>query len=121
MRSLQRYCRWRREHSPTTPNTQEEIDVDNRFTSLPHCLESKLNCSRLCLDSEGNTLVVGDWQYPGDPNGRCLLFSSHQILQWLGERHQAGLRTVSRIGVDATFKVLGKVLFKCTKTVFEYL
>ena len=82
---------------------------------------SQLNCSRLCLDSEGNTLVVGDWQYPGDPNGRCLLFSSHQILQWLGERHQAGLRTVSRIGVDATFKVLRKVLFKCTKTVFEYL
>ena len=39
-------CRWRREHSPATPNTQEEIDVDIRFLlTLYHCVWVKTKLS----------------------------------------------------------------------------
>ena len=75
--------------------------MDNRF--FISFFWSKQNSPRLCLDSEGNSLVVWDWQYPGDPNGRCFLFSSHKILQWLGERHQGGLQTVSRLSNFVVF------------------
>ena len=49
---------------------------------------------------------MGDYQYPGEPDGRILVFSSSWILDWLAERHLEGLHTISRIGVDGTFKVL---------------
>lgn len=61
---------------------------------------------RFCKDTAGNSLVVGDCQYPGEPDGRILVFSSSWILDWLAERHLEGLETISRIGVDGTFKVL---------------
>ena len=54
----------------------------------------------------GNSLIVGDFQYPGEPNERILVYSSSWILDWLGERHLEGLNTIDRVGVDATFKVL---------------
>ena len=53
----------------------------------------------------GNSLIVGDFQYPGEPNGRIIVYSSSWILDWLGERHLEGLNTINRVGVDATFKV----------------
>ena len=62
--------------------------------------------SRFCRDTAGNSLLVGDYQYPGEPDGRILVFSSSWILDWLAERHLEGLHTISRIGVDGTFKVL---------------
>jgi hypothetical protein len=50
--------------------------------------------------------VVGDYCYPGESNSRLLLLSSVRILEWLVERDREGLSTISRIGIDATFKVI---------------
>ena len=57
------------------------------------------------MDRDGNSIVVGDYSYPMTENGRILVLSGQKILDWLGGRHREGLQTVSRIGVDATFKV----------------
>ena len=53
----------------------------------------------------GNPVVVGDYTYPGEEEGRFLLLSSTTLLGWLGARQDEGLRTISRINIDATFKV----------------
>ena len=57
------------------------------------------------MDRDGNSIVMGDYSYPMTENGRILVLSGQKILDWLGGRHREGLQTVSRIGVDATFKV----------------
>ena len=41
-------------------------------------------------------LVLGDYQYPGEPNGRILVLGSPWIINWLGERERQGLVTVTR-------------------------
>jgi hypothetical protein len=124
------FDRWRREHIPATPDTQEEIDIENRwllmsiiylfliFYLYPICLIFVLLLIlpllllllilflRYFIDYKDNPLVVGDYQYPGEPNGRILVISSVDILEWLGQRQRDGLSTISRLAIDATFKVL---------------
>ena len=58
------------------------------------------------MDRDGNSIVMGDYSYPGTENGRILVLSGQNIINWLGGRHREGLQTISRIGIDATFKVL---------------
>ena len=41
-------------------------------------------------------LVLGDYQYPGEPNGRILVLGSPCIINWLVERERQGLVTVTR-------------------------
>ena len=57
------------------------------------------------MDADGNSIVVRDHLYFNEPNGRILLFSSQFILDWLGTRQEEDLCTVSRVCIDATFKV----------------
>ena len=77
----------------------------------------------------GDSIVLGEYQFPEEPNGRIILFgrfethfirfpfddvaehifsisfSSPWVVQWLTRRAEEGLQTISRIGIDATFKV----------------
>ena len=58
------------------------------------------------MDVDGNSIIFGDFSYPGEPNGRIIVFSSNGILTWLRQRQLEDLVNFDRIGVDATFKVL---------------
>ena len=90
---------------------------------------SKLLFLRFTRDVRGDSIVLGQYQFPGEPNGRIILFgrfetqfirfpfadvaehifsisfSSPWVVQWLTRRAEEGLQTISRIGIDATFKV----------------
>ena len=50
-------------------------------------------------------LVLGDYLYPGEPNGRVLVLGSPWLMGWLEERDRGGLVSVTRLSIDATFKV----------------
>ena len=41
-------------------------------------------------------LVLGDFQYPNEPNGRILVMGSPWMMQWLGERDRQDLQTITR-------------------------
>ena len=40
--------------------------------------------------------MVGDYQYPGEPNGRVLVLGSPWLINWLGEREGQDLVTITR-------------------------
>ena len=50
-------------------------------------------------------LVLGDYLYPGEPNGRVLVLGSPWLMGWLEERDRGGLVSITRLSIDATFKV----------------
>ena len=79
---------WRGRVLPANPPTQRDIDTTSQFT----------------LDSSGTSIIVGDWQGE-DENCRILLLSSQEIIEFLRRRHRENTETVSRLGIDATFKV----------------
>ena len=80
---------------------------------------------RFTRDARGESIVMGDYQFPDEPNGRVVLFgrfctftfslllsnytnssfSSPWVVNWIRQRAEEGLSTISRIGIDATFKV----------------
>ena len=79
---------WRGKVLPANPPTQRDIDTTSRFV----------------LDSSGNSIIVGDWQGE-DENCRILLLSSQEMIEFLQRRHRENTEVVSRLGIDATFKV----------------
>ena len=70
---------------------------------------------RYTRDREGNSIVMGDYIYPGEPNGQIIVFSSTGVLHWLRERQENGLGSIKRIGVDATFKVISQAILGINK------
>ena len=40
--------------------------------------------------------MLGDFQYPNEPNGRILVMGSPWMMQWLGERDRQDLVTITR-------------------------
>ena len=59
---------------PPTPETQIEIDLDTRF-SLSQFAQTQISqCVRFSRDMRGDSIVLGEYLYPGEPNGRIILF-----------------------------------------------
>ena len=90
--------RWRGEAIPPTPGTQEEINLDTRYLHMS--TKHFAIFPRFSRD-----LVRGEYQYPGEPNGRVIVLGSRWLMGWLEEREGGGLVTITRIGIDGTFKI----------------
>ena len=67
---------WRSKCLPPTPPTQIEFELDTRFLDLFVAITCNiiLIIIRFTRDDDDRLIVLGDYQFPDEPNGRVLLF-----------------------------------------------
>ena len=64
---------WRSHIIPPTPDTQAELDLDTRYIFFSSCKHIHTHI-RFTRDSDGRPIILGDYKFEDEPNGRVVLF-----------------------------------------------
>ena len=64
---------WRSHIIPPTPDTQAELDLDTRYIFFSSCKHIHTHI-RFTRDGDGRPIILGDYKFEDEPNGRVVLF-----------------------------------------------
>ena len=64
---------WTSHIIPPTPDTQAELDLDTRYIFFSSCKHIHTHI-RFTRDSDGRPIILGDYKFEDEPNGRVVLF-----------------------------------------------